>query len=273
MNNQHKTGKLSPLLNLTIVKNPVFTLKSERLSVIHFILNENNWEKAQQSFLQKAEKYLPFQGTPFVLDVSVFDVKQSDGLASFIQTLRQHGLHIIALQHHKANWSAIAQQVGCLFFGELPENWANILPEQKTPQATEPEKPAANLTETNTQTEPISMTATARRTVVVNSPVRSGQQIYAEDADLIVLGRVSEGAELIADGNIHVYAAMHGRALAGDKGDKNARIFIQSMQAELVSIAGIFRTFEQQLPAHLHKQAVRIELQENRLSIAAMNAK
>lgn len=112
----------------------------------------------------------------------------------------------------------------------------------------------------------------AKQTIVVSTPVRTGQQIYAEKADLIVLGIVSPGAEVIADGNIHIYAPLRGRALAGASGDRKARIFVQSMQAELVSIAGIYRTFEQKLPNHLAKQAVRIELQDDRLAISSIVA-
>lgn len=75
---------------------------------------------------------------------------------------------------------------------------------------------------------------------VITRPVRSGQQIYAEGADLIVLSQVSEGAEVLADGHIHIYGALRGRALAGVRGDDSARIFCQSMEAELVSVAGNF---------------------------------
>ena len=109
-------------------------------------------------------------------------------------------------------------------------------------------------------------------TVFVSEPVRTGQQVYAENADLIVTGMVSEGAELIADGNIHVYAPMRGRALAGAAGRRDARIFIQSMQAELVSVAGIYRNFEQRLPEHLYRKPVQIFLQDDRLVIAAIAA-
>ena len=110
-----------------------------------------------------------------------------------------------------------------------------------------------------------------RQTIVVEKPIRTGQQVYAENADLIVLGLVNEGAEVIADGHIHIYAPLRGRALAGAGGDQNARIFAQSMQAELVSIAGIYRTFDQQLPPHLHRQAVQVYLQKERLAIAALS--
>lgn len=111
----------------------------------------------------------------------------------------------------------------------------------------------------------------AKPTIVVSTPVRTGQQVYAEQADLIVLGIVSPGAEVIADGNIHIYAPLRGRAIAGASGDAKARIFVQSMQAELVSIAGIYRVFDQKLPPHLHRKAVQIELQEDRLAIGAIN--
>jgi len=75
---------------------------------------------------------------------------------------------------------------------------------------------------------------------LITRPVRSGQQIYAEGADLIVMAQVSEGAEVLADGHIHIYGSLRGRALAGVRGDDSARIFCQSLEAELVSVAGNF---------------------------------
>jgi len=79
-----------------------------------------------------------------------------------------------------------------------------------------------------------------RPSKVLTRPVRSGQQFYAEGADLIVMSQVGEGAEVLADGHIHVYGTLRGRALAGVKGDKSARVFCQSLEAELISIAGTF---------------------------------
>jgi septum site-determining protein MinC len=76
---------------------------------------------------------------------------------------------------------------------------------------------------------------------LITSPVRSGQQIVAKGKDLIVTSSVSHGAELLSDGNIHVYGALRGRALAGISGDLEARIYCQSLEAELVSIAGFYR--------------------------------
>ncbi len=97
--------------------------------------------------------------------------------------------------------------------------------------------------------------AAATPALIVTEPVRSGRQIYAPNGDLIVLAPVSAGAELLADGNIHVYGSMRGRALAGLSGDVNARIFAQSLEAELISIAGLYRVAEDIEPAARGKAA------------------
>ncbi len=93
-------------------------------------------------------------------------------------------------------------------------------------------------------TAPANVTSERRPAMVVDKPVRTGQRIHADGTDLIVLAVVSAGAELIADGDIHVYAPLRGRALAGARGNTSARIFSQSMEAELVSIAGNFKVLE-----------------------------
>ncbi len=92
------------------------------------------------------------------------------------------------------------------------------------------------------------------KTRIVNTPVRSGQQIYARDADLIVTNSVSAGAELVADGNIHIYGMMRGRALAGASGDRDCQIFCTNLAAELVSIAGEYWIMDQIPEEFLVKQ-------------------
>lgn len=104
---------------------------------------------------------------------------------------------------------------------------------------------------------------------VITTPVRSGQQIYAPNADLIVLAPVSPGAEILADGNIHVYGPLRGRALAGVKGNTQARIFCQSQEAELMSIAGIYKVSED-LKDQLYRQAVQAHLEGNQLVISPL---
>jgi septum site-determining protein MinC len=107
----------------------------------------------------------------------------------------------------------------------------------------------------------------APRTVVLDKPLRSGQRFYARDCDLIVTAMVSAGAEVIADGHIHVYAPLRGRALAGASGDRAARIFTTSLEAELLSIAGLYRTFEAGVPAELLRQPATVSLVADGLSI------
>lgn len=102
-------------------------------------------------------------------------------------------------------------------------------------------------------------------TLVIDRPLRSGQQVYARDADLIVLGLVSHGAEVIADGHIHVYGALRGRAIAGAKGRTDARIFAHSLEAELLAVAGTFRTSEKPLPADVLAKPAQVRLDGERL--------
>lgn len=102
--------------------------------------------------------------------------------------------------------------------------------------------------------------ASAAPTLVVERPVRSGQRIYARDADLVVIGPVSPGAEVIADGNIHVYGPLQGRAIAGARGQRGAAIFTLDLRAELVAVCGVYRTFEEGPPEEHRGRPVRIEL-------------
>jgi len=105
-----------------------------------------------------------------------------------------------------------------------------------------------------------------RKSKVIQRPVRSGQQVYAEGADLIILSQVSEGAEVLADGNIHVYGSLRGRALAGIKGDRHARVFCQKLEAELISVAGHF-ILSDSLDKALKGQAVQAYLDEQTLHV------
>ncbi|GAB7126087.1 hypothetical protein JCM19000A_05940 [Silvimonas sp. JCM 19000] len=106
--------------------------------------------------------------------------------------------------------------------------------------------------------------------MVITRPVRTGQQVYAKGSDLVVLALVSNGAEVIADGHIHVYAPLRGRALAGARGDTSARIFTTSLEAELVSIAGVYRTLDESLPASVKSKPAQVFLDQDNLVIEAL---
>jgi septum site-determining protein MinC len=113
--------------------------------------------------------------------------------------------------------------------------------------------------------------ATTAGVMIVDTPVRAGQRIYARGCDLVITAVVNNGAEIIADGSIHVYSTLNGRALAGASGNAEARIFALSMAPELVSIAGVYRTFEDGFPAEHARQPTQIRLVGERIDILSVN--
>ena len=110
----------------------------------------------------------------------------------------------------------------------------------------------------------------ALKNKVITTPVRSGQQIYAQGGDLIVISSVGNGAELLADGNIHIYGPMRGRALAGILGDESTHIFCHSLEAELISIAGQYQVSEVLRNTPYWKQGTHISLKQNKLTIKTL---
>ena len=108
-------------------------------------------------------------------------------------------------------------------------------------------------------------TAAVAPTLIVDKPLRSGQQVYAKGGDLVVLATVNVGAEVIADGNIHVYGPLRGKAVAGAKGNVGARIFSTCMEPQLLAIAGTYRTTENPLPADVLGKPAQIRLDGERL--------
>lgn len=107
-------------------------------------------------------------------------------------------------------------------------------------------------------------------TMVVKGPLRSGQRVYARQSDLIVMGVVSRGAEVIADGNIHIYGPLRGKAMAGARGDVAARIFTTGFDAELVAIAGVYRVIDTQVSPDVRQQPTVIQLEKDALLIKAL---
>ena len=278
-----------------------FEVKSSRLEMLSLRLHTADLAQLSQFLRKKKDKYQVLGALPFVLDLD--DLTDTDAdLSAIVSLLARQGIAVIAARGAEQRWADKVHAAGLFYLSHEHKKLAEteIGEHEKaacTVPAAEPtedsvteaaatatdgvaETKAESAAENNGQAAeeekqpaPAADDHAPRPTLVINSPVRTGQQVYAKNADLIVMGMVSEGAEVIADGNIHVYAPLRGRALAGESGDKTARIFVQSMQAELVSVAGIYRVFEQNLPPHLHKHAVKIELQEDdRLAISAITA-
>ena len=245
--------------------NSAFDVKSTRLDALAIQLQTDDIAAIQADLQQRLSRFGDLHSMPFTLDAHALSHPASLDLGRLIAIFAKNGLRIIALRHNDEHWAALAKQHR-LAFSLLPQERADDKIRQVV-QATE-----AKQTNTATAAPVATPPPAAMSTVVVDRPIRTGQQVYAENADLIVLALVSEGAEIIADGNIHVYGPLRGRALAGAAGNKQARIFAQSMQAELVSVAGIYRVFDQNLPPHLHHKAVQIHLQDDRLAIAPIPA-
>jgi len=120
--------------------------------------------------------------------------------------------------------------------------------------------------------EPAPAPAPAPSAMIIDTPVRAGQRIYARGTDLIITAVVNNGAEIIADGSIHVYAPLNGRALAGASGDAGARIFALTMQPELVSIAGVYRTFDEGFPNNQARQPAQVRLVGDRIDIQSLGS-
>ena len=236
---------------------PAFEIKSARTDALAVYLHDADAAALDAALAKCAAQYRELN-LPLILDMQDFRPSEAD-LPAVLAVFRRHRLPVAALRHSDEAWAATAADNGLPF---TPPGKERPVPLETADAGTVAEITGEIASETAKQA--------GHPTVLVAEPVRTGQQVYAENADLIVTGTVSEGAELIADGNIHIYASMRGRALAGAKGRRDARIFIHSMQAELVSIAGIYRNFEQQLPEHLYRKPVQIHLQDDRLVIAAI---
>lgn len=110
----------------------------------------------------------------------------------------------------------------------------------------------------------------ASSALVITKPLRSGQRVYARHTDLVVIGMVSQGAEVIADGNIHVYGPLRGKAMAGARGDTSARIFTTQLDAELLAVAGVYRVVEDKLEGALHNQPALVRLEGDALRIESL---
>ena len=205
------------------------------------------------AFDQELEQQIGRSPRFFLNAPVVLDLKDTEGFTTedeFLdigEVLRRHTLALVGVQNALPEQMTAAAAAGLAGFA---------------PNATQPSRRTAEPAVV-AQPAPTASRATAR---LITEPVRSGTQIYARGTDLVVTAAVSPGAELVADGNIHVYGALRGRALAGASGDVEARIFCSRLESELVSIAGRYLVSEQ-LPPEQHGLAVQISLVDDQLTV------
>lgn len=192
-----------------------------------------------------------YTDAPMVLDLDLAtNLSDPEALRALIDALRARKLAVFGFQNAGPEQMRIATEAGL-----IPVSGGRDTPVREETRSRRRADAAARLHDP------------ANKLVTV--PVRSGQLIYAERGDLIVVGSVASGAELIASGNIHVYGRMRGRAMAGVDGNENARIFCQNLDAELLAIAGLYRTNEH-LEEHLRRKAVQVFLRDQNLCVEAL---
>ena len=226
------------------VTSAVYEIKSADLPLVAFQLKSGALD-AVDAALNEQLRETPgfFEQEPVLIDLDGLQVQDSPDLSALVSLLQRHGLRPLAIKSSRDEWREAAMAIGLVAADDarIRRQAANAVP------AAAPAAPATG--------------PTLAEAMVLDKPLRSGQQCYAKGRDLIVLAMVNPGAEVLADGNIHVYAPLRGKAIAGARGYTGARIFAQNMDPELISIAGVYRTSEHPLPDEVRGQPAQVCLQ------------
>jgi septum site-determining protein MinC len=225
-------------------------LRSAALTLMAVVLKTSDLEVLAADLEQRAVQ-MPglFDDEPVALDLSVLrDASELPDFGALVVLLCQHGMRPIAVRGGNELQMAAARAAGLI---EAPEG-ARTAPAQVIERVVE------RVVEVQLQPLP---------PLVIDKPLRSGQQVYARERDLIVRALVSYGAEVLADGDIHLYAPMRGRAHAGAGGNRAARIWCHHLQAQVLAIAGVFRTADEPLPEGVAGQPAVAWLQDDRVEI------
>ncbi|WP_050476382.1 septum site-determining protein MinC [Herbaspirillum rhizosphaerae] len=206
-----------------------------------------------------------------VLDIGALDASGAGiDWTALVALFKRYRLNAVAVRNAPEELHAeIAAQGLSIDSGAPRPQQQEAAAEEEAPQPAPAPAPAA--VAAPTQAAPVAQATPAAATMIIDTPVRAGQRIYARGADLVIMAAVNNGAEIIADGSIHVYAPLRGRALAGASGNTGARIFAASLEAELVSIAGVYRTFENGHPPELAQKQVQVRLTGDRIDVLAIN--
>ena len=240
----------------------VFEFKSATLPLIAVILKTSDLDVLAEALdAQLADSPDFFEQEPVVIDLSLLQEAQGESgeaagdidFAALRSLLARHQTQPIAVRGGNDEQNAAARAAG-LSIAAMP---VTPTPRAPAPPSAAPASEAPQIVR--------EVQVPANGTLVIDRPLRSGQQVYARGGDVIVMAVVNFGAEVIADGNVHVYAPLRGKAIAGARGNTEARIFTTCMEAQLVAIAGIYRTSEIALPANLAGKAVQIHLDDKKI--------
>jgi septum site-determining protein MinC len=235
-----------------------FEIKSANLPLVALLLKSRDLDRlGQELALRFGDVPDFFDHDPLVVDLSPLRAaEESDGSVAWAVTdfqalsalLRGYRLQPLVVRGGSQAQMAVALQAG---FVAAPDVLVHHpAPAQRTSEAT-----AAQVNPASSAPTSIPLGA-----LVIDKPLRSGQQVYARGRDLVVMAMVNPGAEVIADGHIHVYAPLRGKAMAGARGNADARIFSLAMAPELISIAGVYRTSENPLPSVVQGKPAQVRL-------------
>ncbi len=205
-----------------------------------------------------------FTDTPIVLDLSPIEQSEDLDTVQLLKTVAEYKLISIAARVSDKQ-SPAARSIS---LPVLDAGLSKSVPNPKVDEVGSVENAIAE--ENGLPLKPGVVDVPASGPTIITRPVRSGQQIYASGGELVVLAQAGAGAELIADSNIHVYGPLRGRALCGVTGSTDARIFCRSLEAELVSFAGIYKNLEE-IPTELKGKPAQILLDGDELKIESMN--
>jgi len=252
--NSHSSEKVHT--SSVVLKGSVFTLPILKLSSCDLDLVEKDLTLR----LSTAQSF--FKNAPVVIDLEfTHDLTPEIRFTQLEALLRKHQLVPVGVQNGTQKQNEAAINAG---FAILTGQSIDKIIEADRSRRDEAQEAAQKQDAMPKVSTSIVMTEASK---MITHPIRSGQRTYAKGGDLVLLGAVNAGAEVMADGNLHIYAPLRGRALAGLDGNTESRIFCQSMEAELVAIAGNYRVFEDNIPPEIFRKSVQIFLDGEQLKI------
>lgn len=241
---------------------PAFQLKSSSVSLTSLELayfDTESFEEALRDKIRQAPGF--FRDIPMIISLERYQGPTAElDFFKLIGICRRHQIHVVGVRGGDEDQRRLARHAALALLPAATNRRSATELANDPAAAPAPTEPVATVAESSNNPAP------AR---IVSQPVRSGQQIYAPDGDLIVLASVQAGAEVLAAGNIHVYGPLRGRALAGVNGLESARVFCQSLEAELVSIAGHYKISED-LQETGWKTPVQIQLRDDLLVVTPL---
>ncbi len=251
---------------------PAIELKGSVFTLSVLRIHSNNVDVIEAQLAKRLSKSPQFfANAPIVIDLeAVRDISSALDFHRFVVLLRTRQLFPVGVQNGSPLQHEAAMAAGLpVLKGRAMKELPPVTPLVKSIPDT-----ASELTDVVDVIPTLDATSagqTQTNTKIVQQPVRSGQRMMARKGDLVVLAAVNAGAEIIAEGNIHVYAPLRGRALAGVSGDTHARIFCHQFEAELVAIAGNYRVFDNGPPRELRGKAVQVFLDGEQLIVAPLD--